>query len=406
MRHWALGLLLAAGVVYVLATTMLAQHVAWGYVAAFAEAAMVGALADWFAVVALFRRPLGLPIPHTAVIPNRKDRIGHALAGFLGTHFLATDLVLARLRELDAAGRLARWLARPEHAARVARQLGDVGAWLVQALDDARVQRFVTELARRGLHQVDVGLLSGQLLQAMTLERRHQELLDAVLAQLARLLGDEAVQEGISDTIARELRALRLLRLDQVAARLATRKVIVIIARMLLEMAEDSEHHLRLRFDATVARWAERLQGDEAVRQRAERLRDGLLAHPALARYVQQLWSELLAWLQADLAQEASWLRERMAAMLQALGERMAADAELRTWIDGELQAVLPGLIERHRGAVLDYVEARVQAWDAQELSRELEHQVGRDLQFIRINGTLVGGLVGLVIHAVTRWLA
>ncbi len=406
MRHWALGLLLAAGVVYVLATALLAQHVAWGYVAAFAEAAMVGALADWFAVVALFRRPLGLPIPHTAVIPNRKDRIGQALAGFLGTHFLATDLVLARLRELDAAGRLARWLARPEQAARVARQLGDAGAWAVQALDDARVHRFVTELARRGLHQVDVGLLSGQLLQALTLERRHQELLDGVLAQLARLLGDEAVQESISETIARELRALRLLRLDQVAARLATRKVIVIIARMLIEMAEDPQHHLRLRFDATVARWAERLQVDDAVRQRAERLRDALLVHPALARYVHQLWSELLAWLQADLGQEESWLRERLAAALQALGERMADDAELRAWIDGELQAALPGLIERHRGAVLDYVEARVQAWDAHELSRELERQVGRDLQFIRINGTLVGGLVGLLIHTVTRWLA
>lgn len=406
MRHWALGLLLAAGVVYVLATALLAQHVAWGYVAAFAEAAMVGALADWFAVVALFRRPLGLPIPHTAVIPNRKDRIGQALAGFLGTHFLATDLVLARLRELDAASRLARWLARPEQAARVARQLGDAGAWAVQALDDARVHRFVTELARRGLHQVDVALLSGQLLQALTLERRHQELLDGVLAQLARLLGDEAVQESISETIARELRALRLLRLDQVAARLATRKVIVIIARMLIEMAEDPQHHLRLRFDATVARWAERLQVDDAVRQRAERLRDALLAHPALARYVHQLWSELLAWLQADLGQEESWLRERLAAALQALGERMADDAELRAWIDGELQAALPGLIERHRGAVLDYVEARVQAWDAHELSRELERQVGRDLQFIRINGTLVGGLVGLLIHTVTRWLA
>lgn len=406
MRHWALGLLLAAGVVYVLATALLAQHVAWGYVAAFAEAAMVGALADWFAVVALFRRPLGLPIPHTAVIPNRKDRIGQALAGFLGTHFLATDLVLARLRELDVAGRLARWLARPEQAARVARQLGDAGAWAVQALDDARVHRFVTELARRGLHQVDVGLLSGQLLQALTLERRHQGLLDGVLAQLARLLGDEAVQESISETIARELRALRLLRLDQVAARLATRKVIVIIARMLIEMAEDPQHHLRLRFDATVARWAERLQVDDAVRQRAERLRDALLAHPALARYVHQLWSELLTWLQADLGQEESWLRERLAAAVQALGERMADDAELRAWIDGELQAALPGLIERHRGAVLDYVEARVQAWDAHELSRELEHQVGRDLQFIRINGTLVGGLVGLLIHTVTRWLA
>ncbi|HMN19852.1 MAG TPA: DUF445 domain-containing protein [Ottowia sp.] len=403
MKRWALGLLLAAAALYAFATARGSEQVAWGYVAAFAEAAMVGALADWFAVVALFRRPLGLPIPHTAVIPRHKDRIGRALGTFLGTHFLATDLVAARLREFDGAARLARWLAEPRHAMAVAWRLADVGAWMVQALDDARVHRFVTALARRGLRQVDVALLSGQLLQALTQERRHQELLDAVLAQLARLLGDEAVQEGISDTIARELRTLRLLRLDQVAARLATRKVIVIIARTLIEMAEDPRHRLRLRFDASVARWAERLQDDESLRQRGERLRDRLLQQPALARYVHQLWSELLAWLQQDLRSDASWLRQRLAQALQALGERLAGDAELRAWIDGELQAALPGLIERHRNAIVDYVEARVQAWDAGELSAELERHIGRDLQFIRINGTLVGGLVGLVIHAVTR---
>lgn len=405
MKHWALVLLLAAAALYALAAGRTGEHVAWGYVAAFAEAAMVGALADWFAVVALFRHPLGLPIPHTAVIPRHKDRIGHALGAFLGTHFLATDLVAARLREFDGAARVARWLAEPRHAAAVAQRLADVGAWTVRALDDRRVQRFVTELARRGLRQVDVALLSGQLLQALTQERRHQELLDAALAQLARLLGDEDVQEGISEAIARELRALRLLRLDQVAARLATRKVIVIIARTLIEMAEDPHHRLRLRFDESVARWAERLQGDASVRQRGERLRDRLLEHPALARYVHQLWLELLDWLQQDLQRDDSWLRERLALALQALGERLAADDALRAWIDAELRATLPGLIERHRGAIVDYVEARVQAWDARELSAELERHIGRDLQFIRINGTLVGGLVGLLIHFTTRWL-
>lgn len=405
MRRWALGLLLAAALLYVLGTALAPRHAGWGYLAAFAEAAMVGAVADWFAVVALFRRPLGLPIPHTAIIPASKQRIGHALAGFMAGHFLTTEQVMARLRDVDAGARAAAWLARPEHAAGVAGRLAGAGTWLVQALDDPRVHQFVVGLARAGLREVDVARLTGQLMLALTQERRHQELLDGVLAQLAHLLGDDAVQESMSEAIARELRALKLVRLDQLAARLATRKVVVIVARMLIDMAEDPRHSLRLRFDETVARWADRLQHDEAVRRRGERLRDALLDHPALASYVHQLWSSLLAWLQADLRQDQSWLRQRLAGATQSMAERVADDAALRAWINGELRAALPAFIERYRPAVAAFIEARVQAWDARELSAVLERHIGRDLQFIRINGTLVGGLVGLLIHALTQWL-
>ena len=182
MKRLALGLLLAAALLYALATALVPRHAGWGYLAAFAEAAMVGAIADWFAVVALFRHPLGLPIPHTAIIPSGKGRIGDNLAGFIATHFLATEQVLDKLREFDAAGRLAGWLARPANAERVGRQLAGVGRWAVQALDDEHVRGFVADLARRGLGQVEVARLSGQLLEAMTHERRHQELLDGVLA--------------------------------------------------------------------------------------------------------------------------------------------------------------------------------------------------------------------------------
>jgi uncharacterized membrane-anchored protein YjiN (DUF445 family) len=239
MKRLALGLLLAAALLYALATALVPRHAGWGYLAAFAEAAMVGAIADWFAVVALFRHPLGLPIPHTAIIPSGKGRIGDNLAGFLATHFLATEQVLDKLREFDAAGRLAGWLARPANAERVGRQLAGVGRWAVQALDDEHVRGFVADLARRGLGQVEVARLSGQLLEAMTHERRHQELLDGVLAQLARLLGQDSVQDAITETIAREIRALKYVGLDQVAARLATRKVVVVVARTIIDMADD-----------------------------------------------------------------------------------------------------------------------------------------------------------------------
>ncbi len=405
MKRWALGLLLAAALLYVLATWQAPRHVAWGYVAAFAEAAMVGAIADWFAVVALFRHPLGLPIPHTAIIPENKDRIGENLANFLCEHFLATTQVLARLREFDAAGRVAAWLSVPAHAERVGERLVAVARWAVGALDDERVRQFVADLASSGLRQIDVTRLSGQVLEAMTQDRRHQELLDGVLLQLARLLGEDAVQDTISEAIAREIKALKYVGLDQMAARMATRKVVVIVAKTIIEMADDPGHNLRLRFDELVGGFVQRLQEDPALQQRGERLKEELLDSPALGAYLNQLWTQLLGWLQADMSQPESSIHLRITQAAQALGERLAGDEAVRGWINGELQAAAPQLIERYREDIRHYIVARVQAWDSLEMTDELERHIGRDLQFIRINGTLVGGLVGLLIHTLTHWL-
>ncbi len=404
MKRAALALLLAAAALYVLATALQARHPAWGYVAAFAGAALVGAMADWFAVVALFRHPMGLPIAHTAIVPASKDRIGRQLAQFIATHFLATDWVLARLRGVDAAAGLAHWLALPANAARVADHGTALARWAVAALDEPAVHEAVTELARGGLRQIDAARLSGQLLQALVQDGRHQALLDALVSQGARLLGEDAVQDGISDAIAREVKALKLLGLDQVAARLATRKVIVILARTLLEMTEDPAHPLRQRFDALAADWAQRLQQDPTWQQRVAQGRDELLASPVLGLHVRQAWGDLLAWLDRDLRAPASWTHQRIAAGAQNLGAHLATHDALRAWINAELQAAAPRLLERHRGDIAAFIEARVQAWDARQMSDELERHLGQDLQFIRINGTVVGGAVGLLIHALTQW--
>lgn len=404
MKRAALALLLAAAALYVLATALQARHPAWGYVAAFAGAALVGAMADWFAVVALFRHPMGLPIAHTAIVPASKDRIGRQLAQFIATHFLATDWVLARLRGVDAAAGLAQWLAQPANAARVADHGTALARWAVAALDQPAVHEAVTELARGGLRQIDAARLSGQLLQALVQDGRHQALLDGLVSQGARLLGEDAVQDGISDAIAREVKALKLLGLDQVAARLATRKVIVILARTLLEMTEDPAHPLRQRFDALAADWAQRLQQDPTWQQRVAQGRDELLASPVLGLHVRQAWGDLLAWLDRDLRAPASWTHQRIAAGAQNLGAHLATHDALRAWINAELQAAAPRLLERHRGDIAAFIEARVQAWDARQMSDELERHLGQDLQFIRINGTVVGGAVGLLIHALTQW--
>lgn len=406
MKRIALGLLCAAALLYVLAKSFEPRHPWLGYVAAFAEAAMVGAIADWFAVVALFRHPLGLPIPHTAIIPANKDRIGANLAGFICNNFLSTAQVLSKLKEFDAAARLADWLASPAHA----RTLGDHAVTVVRyglgALDDTRVRDFLGRAVTAGLAQIDLSRLLGQALDALTAGGRHQALLDDVLKQVAELIEGEELQGRITEAIAREVKTLRYVGLDQVAARAATRKIVAAVAHTLGELAAEPSHPLRQRFDAFVDDFVLRLKHDPEFQARGEQLRAELQAHPALAQYTHGLWDELLAWLHDDLAREDSSIRQRVVTMAGSLGARLQRDESIRRWFNEQIEAAAPAAIERYREDIRRYIVERVEEWNADEMTAELERNIGRDLQFIRINGTLVGGMVGLAIYSLTRMLS
>ncbi|MET3914056.1 uncharacterized membrane-anchored protein YjiN (DUF445 family) [Variovorax sp. OAS795] len=405
MKRVALGLLCGAALLYALASTLHGQHPAWGYVAAFAEAAMVGAIADWFAVVALFRHPLGLPIPHTAIIPSNKDRIGAKLAGFICNNFLSTAQVLAKLRQFDAAGRLADWLARPASGEKLGEWGVAAARYGLSAFDDERVRAFMGRAAARGLEKIDLARLMGQALDALTAGGRHQALLDDVLQQVAGLLDGEEVQAHITEAIAREIKTLRYVGLDQVAAKLATRKIVAAVARTIAELAAEPAHPMRRRFDHFVDDFVVRLKLDPEFQQRGEQIRGELMAHPALGDYLHGIWGELLAWLHDDLGRGDSTIRRRIASMAGALGQRLQADEAIRHWINEQIEAAAPLAIERYREDIRRYIEERVGEWNASEMTDELERHIGRDLQFIRINGTLVGGLVGLAIHTVTQLL-
>ncbi|WP_256856515.1 DUF445 domain-containing protein [Variovorax sp. KK3] len=386
-----------------MATALAARHPAWGYVAAFAEAAMVGAIADWFAVVALFRHPLGLPIPHTAIIPSNKDRIGARLAGFICNNFLSTPQVLAKLEQFDPATRLALWLSQPAHAAVLGEHLVAAARYGLSVFDDARVRDFIGRMTAAGLAQLDVARLAGQALDALTAHGRHQALLDDVLAQVAAAVEGEEVQSQITEAIAREIRALRYVGLDQVTARLASRKVVAAAARTVADMAGDPAHPMRQRFDTFTREFVDRLKTDPEFQRRGEAIRAELQAHPAIGEYLHGLWSELLAWLHADLARDDSSIRQRIVALSGSLGDRLAADEAMRRWINEQVIDAAPRAIERYREDIRRYIVERVGQWNAEEMSTELEKHIGRDLQFIRINGTLVGGLVGLLIHSLTQ---
>ncbi|WKB53459.1 DUF445 domain-containing protein [Eleftheria terrae] len=405
MKRLALGLLLLAALLYGLSTALQGRHPAWSYVAAFAEAAMIGAIADWFAVVALFRRPMGLPIPHTAIVPANKARIGANLANFICSHFLSTPQVLEKLRNFDAAGRLAGWLAAEGHAEQVGGHLKAALRYGLDALDDERVGHFLRNSVQQRLSRVDVARLAGRLLDVLTTQRRHQALLDEVLQQVAALLEEEGVREKIAAVIAREVKYLRYLGLDQLAGQVATGKIVSGVGRIIGEMGQDPAHPLRLRFDEYMAGFIERLKEDPQFRLKGEQLREEVLAHPALADYLRGLWHELRAWLHDDLSREDSGIGRRLTEAARTLGAKLQADTAMREWINAQVLAAAPPSIERYREDIRRYIVARVDAWNTQELTQELERNIGRDLQFVRINGTLVGGLIGLLIHTVTQWL-
>jgi uncharacterized membrane-anchored protein YjiN (DUF445 family) len=403
MKWIALALLVGAALLYIVASLLHNRHPAWGYVAAFSEAAMIGAIADWFAVVALFRHPLGLPIPHTAIIPSNKDRIGANLATFICANFLSTEQVLAKLQRFDAAARIAHWLATPRHAEQFSSHLGAALSYALTAFDDERVRSFMRNGVLAQLAEIDVARFAGQLLDVLTSDRRHQGVLDALLRKLASVLDDESLLAQMAEVVASEVKYLRVVGLDHVAARYATAKMIAGVIRLIGEMAEDPEHPLRLQFDGFVVEFIRRLQEEPELRERVETIKNELLAQPALAAYVQGLWTELVAWVLADLAREDSMLRPRAAVAIQRVGEKLQSDTSMQGWINEQLMLNAPRFIERYREDIRLYIIARVGDWNTDEMTDELERNIGRDLQFIRVNGTLVGGLVGLFIHAATR---
>ena len=406
MKAVAVALLLGATATYVFATLMEPRHPGWGYLASAAEAAMIGALADWFAVVALFRHPLGLPVPHTAIIPANKDRLGRRLAEFLDRHFLTRERVDEALARWDVAGELVRWLNDPSNADRLARALCDATPDVLDTLDRQPVRSWLAGLGQRLLREVDLASLGGQAIDALTGQRHHQRWLDSLLDELAAWAARDRVQEQLTEALARELAQLRYVGLDQVAARLATRKLVTALTRTLEEVAADPEHEWRHRFDAWVERTASRLQSDPQWQQQVADWRDTWLAHPRWHASVEAWWHDFVYQLRSDAQAPDSYLHAHMLALLQALAGQLDADDKLRLGLNRQFRTVLLATLDRSRPAIVDFVGERVKAWDAREMSDVLENHIGRDLQFIRINGTLVGALVGVVLHALTEaWL-
>ncbi len=405
MKWFATGLLVLAALAYAAAHALEPRYPGLRYVTIAAEAAMVGAIADWFAVTALFHHPFGLRfIPHTAVIPRNRERIAAGIAQFIEQNFLSVDAVVSRVREFGPARRLYGWLLAPGNAEAVAAYMARAAAYLLEALDDDRVRHFLQDNFGRIARKVDAAGAAAQLLDVLTENRRHHELLDAALAALDGILAREETRRFIAAEIGRNAPLLKRfsdffhLDLDERAAM----KVAEVLIAKIGEVRAAQDHELRRRFDELAAGFVARLKSDAALRARVDALRDEALASPALARYVGGLWDELRAWLKSDLAHDASAVRARATRAVTALAQSLERDADMQRWIDERILTAAPALVGEHRRGIGRFIEEQILSWQEQRLVGELERHLGADLQYIRINGTLVGAAAGLAIAAVT----
>jgi uncharacterized membrane-anchored protein YjiN (DUF445 family) len=395
MRLVAGALLVIMAGLFVVARHLATRQPAWGYAAAFAEAAMVGGLADWFAVTALFRRPLGLPIPHTAIIPVNKDRIADSMAAFLRANFLTPPVVARRLHQFDVARVLGNYLANPARGSgRIGDSLGSLIAEILETLDPEKVGRPAKAMVRAQIARVDLAPLAGHVLAGMIADGRHMPLIDSVLRRAGALLeANEAALRGLIHD-----RASTLMRWTRLDDRLANALLDALYA-LLAETLIDPAHPMRRKIDVSLDSLAHDLIGDPAMAQRVARMKDDVLANPAFATWLDGVWERSRTGMIAMLRAPGDGTGE-LGAGLAGFGRALGDDPALRAMVNRFARRALAGLASRHGDDIVRIVSETVRRWDARTVSARIESAVGRDLQFIRINGTLVGGLVGLALHA------
>jgi uncharacterized membrane-anchored protein YjiN (DUF445 family) len=399
MKAVATALLAVAAVIFLVARSFHGDPEVWGYVEAGAEAAMVGALADWFAVTALFRHPLGLPIPHTAIIPERKDQIGRSLGQFVEGNFMSREIIGERLRGAGVGRRFGDWLAEPANASRAADAIADAMNSTLKVLDDREVEAGLERMIEARIRSTEVAPLMGRAIDLAMEGGHHERLFDSVLVSVKGFMEDNRetfrarldhespwwVPEPIDDRI--------------------FNKIYTGVHSFLADVATDPDHEVRRTVSERAAAFAERLKSDPGLAAKGEELKEELLAHPDMRAWMASVWRESKRGLLEATATPGSELRQRMSLTLQRLGVRLQAEPELQQRVDASIERFVMYVVDNYRSEVSALIESTIAKWDGPSTARTLELQVGRDLQFIRINGTIVGCLAGLGIHAISQLL-
>jgi uncharacterized membrane-anchored protein YjiN (DUF445 family) len=396
VKWLATSVLAATLLLFIAAKMLLPLHPAFGFLAAFAEAATIGGLADWYAVVALFRRPLGLPIPHTAIIQSNQHRIADKLGEFIEVHFLEAAPVEAKLRQIDFGSFIADWLRdrkRSEDLARFALRLLPEA---VSATESSGLMTFVSRRITAKLMSIDLAPLAAGTLRGFVQEGRHQGLLDDILRAMHQTLTQAETMAVIREKIRDELPTLlKLYRAD----RFLVNRIVASATTFFEEVRNDPKHPFRGEFDRMLLSFVDRLGTDKAFADRIDGLKRDLLARPELGDLARNVWSNARAFIERSASGETQVLQQILARMFAEAGEALAGDAELRAEINQGLVAVLTTVIAEQKSGVSTFISDQVKAWDMGQLIALIEINIGRDLQYIRFNGSLIGGLAGLALY-------
>jgi uncharacterized membrane-anchored protein YjiN (DUF445 family) len=395
MKVVATGLLVAMAAVFAAARAFEPSYPWLGYVKAFAEAAMVGGLADWFAVTALFRHPLGLPIPHTAIIPRNKDRIGEALASFIRENFLIPSVVARRMQRLDIAGAAGRFLQTPAgEGTRIRAGASRLIADIFESLDDERLGGIVKGAISSRLRSMEVSPLLGHALASAINEDRHVPMLEAAIRWTARAL--DANEQLIRDMVRKK--ANWVLKLAGLDAKLAD-AIIDGLRKLTAEMSTDPAHPVRLKIEEALAQLANDLQTRPETRERLEAIKEQLLDNKSVGLWLDTLWQKGREAIIRAARNPDAVMAGKLGEVLKSMGGTLEKDARIRAAINQFARRAVVGMAASYGGSIVKLVSETVRGWDAQTVTDRLEAAVGRDLQYIRINGTLVGGMVGLILH-------
>ena len=397
MKIAATGLLVVMALTFVTTRALEPQYPWLAFVKAFAEAAMVGGLADWFAVTALFRHPLGLPIPHTAIIPRNKDRIGETLAAFLRDNFLVASVVARRMRGMDLAAAAGRFLQAPSgQGTRIRQGASRLIADIFEALDDERLGGIVKAAVSSRLRQAEVAPLLGHALASAINEDRHVPMLEAGIRALARTL--DANESLIRDLVRK--RTSWVLRLGGIDDKLGD-AILDGLRKLTVEMSTDPAHPVRQKLEQALADLANDLQTDPETQARVERWKGELLENRSVALWIDALWQRGRAAVVAAARNPDATVAGKLGEVLRSMGTTLESDPRIRAAINQFARRAVAGMAASYGGSIVKLVSDTIRGWDARTITARLESAVGRDLQYIRINGTLVGGLVGLVLHVI-----
>jgi uncharacterized membrane-anchored protein YjiN (DUF445 family) len=398
MRLLATALLALMSAIFV-ATYVTKYQWTWlAYLRAFAEAGMIGACADWFAVVALFRHPLGLPIPHTAIVPHNKERIGGAIGRFIFNNFLSPKVLTAKIREIDPAAWAARWLSDPANANRVARRVTTALPQIVRALPRDDINAFLARAARSGIEAIPVAPLASKVLSVLWAQGETQALVERAITIAARVLTDN--RDRIKVTVTQKSSRFIPKWVDAIVAD----KIVSGLTQLLDEM-RDPAHPWRAELGVAVDKLIDDLATEPEMYARGEAFKAEILHNPVVLQQVNKLWTEIGARFDAHSDSYINQISDGVEQALAALGQRMASDERIHAAINGSVRIAALRIIAPRRAEIGAFITQVVERWDTETLVNRIELQVGRDLQYIRINGTVVGGLVGLIIFTVTRWL-